>query len=140
MSERGQRATVIKALKPIGGFAVENSVGPGTPDVSYIGGWIELKWLRDWPKRSDTPVRFPHYTVKQRMWGQRYWDKGGCSWLLLQRRREWLLFTAPVAAEYVGNVPRGDLYEVAFQHWTEGLNAKELRNCLGNISANWDGF
>jgi hypothetical protein len=140
MSESGQRRTVVKALKTMGAFAVENSVKPGTPDVNYIGGWIELKWLRDWPTKPESIVKLPHYTKIQRIFGYNYWAKGGCSWLLLQRRREWLLFTGPVASDYVGLVPRAQLCQLAYRHWTKGLNEKELRLCLSDTSASWDGY
>ncbi len=130
MSESDMRGKLIKALKPLHAVAIENRVGLGTPDVNCIGGWIELKWLRAWPKRAKTIVRVKRFSLEQRIWLQRRFDLGGRSWLLLQVRREWLLFTGPVAAEHVGYVDREGLYEQTHARWTTGLDAEEMIECL----------
>ena len=67
MSERRMRKNVCDWLKDYDAFAVENPANPGTPDVSYVEGWIELKQLDAWPAREDTPVRIEHYTPQQRI-------------------------------------------------------------------------
>ena len=137
MSETGtMRPKVIKQLKWLHAKPVENSVGPGTPDVNCIPGWLELKWLRYWPKRKETVVALPHYTKQQRMWLRKRWSLGGGAWLLLQCRREWLLFDAP-AAQAVGNLDYQGLLESCTAYWQHGLNGKELGKCLihGNLMA-----
>lgn len=117
MSESDQRSKVVRALKAQGAFAVENPCLPGTPDVSYIDGWIELKWLRGWPKREDSPVTIEHYTPQQRVFHVEHWRKGGAVHLLLQVRGTWLLFDGPTAARIVGKVPRAELEAAALEHW-----------------------
>ena len=129
MSESSQRGNINKILRRGGldGVAVENSVYPGTPDVNYIEGWIELKWLRAWPRNADeSPVLLPHYTQQQRNWGKRRSRVGGNIWLLLQVKREWLLFKGDVAAQFVGKATRLELRAVAFKVWHNGLDAKEF--------------
>ena len=139
MAESNQRGRVVRALKPLDGMAVENPAKPGTPDVNYIEGWLELKWLRRWPARPDTVVAVEHFTPKQRRWLRRRWDRGGSAWLLLQVGREWLLFTGRDAAEYVGRLTREGLYRVARARWTSGLRDEELRECLTRDWDNWNG-
>lgn len=130
MAEKNQRATVVKGLKHLHAKPVENSVGgSGTPDVNCIPGWIELKWLRAWPKNEDTVVRLDHYTNQQRLWLRKRWECGGGAWLLLQCRREWLLFNAPEAQE-VGRLTRLELYEACTAYWDNGFHGKELGECL----------
>lgn len=109
---------------------MENPVKPGTPDVNYREGWIELKWLRRWPVRPDTVVAIDHFTIQQRRFLRDRWRRGGHAWLLLQVRRDWLLFPGPVAHDIVGRVTRDELNEKAHRHWTSGLADKELRRCL----------
>ncbi len=130
MSESGMRGNVIKVLKPVHGFAVENPTCPGTPDVNYIEGWIELKWLRAWPKRETTDVKLDHYTPQQRLWIKRRHENGGKVFLLLQCKREWLLFKHPATMD-VGKVPKAELIKMAYKYWKNGLNKEEFIKCLG---------
>lgn len=131
MSEAGQRTTVTKTLKALDARAVENRVGPGTPDVNYVDGWIELKWMRRWPENCDeSPVLIPHYTQVQRVWHKLRWAKGGRVFVLFQVGREWLLFDGDVAANHLGRVNRQELILLATRYWPKGLNKSELIKCL----------
>ncbi|MCK5639572.1 MAG: hypothetical protein KAJ19_02200 [Gammaproteobacteria bacterium] len=130
MSEQTMRSKVVRMLKPLDGLAVENPVYPGTPDVNYIGGWIELKWMRRWKKNAwNNPVLIPHYTQQQRSWLRRRYNRGGRAFLLLQVGREWLLFVTP-NAQMVGKVTRQELYDLAHYRWENGLKAEELRDVI----------
>ncbi len=126
MSESDMRQRLIVGLKPLDGIAVENKVRAGTPDVNYIGGWMELKWLRSWPKRGGA-ILLPHYTLKQRLWLRRRGKKGGQAILVLQVRKQWLFFDWDYAYESVGKTEtRIDLEQNAMMHFVNGLKNKEL--------------
>jgi len=118
------RGKVVKALRGLDGFAVENPCLPGTPDLNYIDGWIELKWLPRWPAQERSRVSVPHFTPQQRLFLTERWRKGGSVFLLLQVRTDWLLFTGPVAAEHLGRVPRRELERVACAAWRTQVNMK----------------
>lgn len=122
----GTRARVIQVLKPLNAISVENSAYPGTPDVNYVEGWIELKWLPEWPKRETTPVRIPHFTQQQRVWIMKRHIKGGNVFLLLQCRKEWLIFDGPTAFHHVGKVTRNELIDKSVKYWPNGLKDEEL--------------
>src|SRR3546814_13417930 len=93
MSESRLRGNIVKALRCWDAVVVENPVCPGTPDVNYIDGWLELKFLPKWPRVPSTnPILIRHYTAQQRIWLRRRWLRGGRSHLLLQVGREWLVF------------------------------------------------
>lgn len=139
MSESGQRQRVIKALKKLDARPIENPIGPGTPDVNYIEGWIELKWLRRWPKNAETIVQLPHFTKGQRLWLRRRWRRGGNAFLLLQCKQEWLLFTGQDAHDFVGHTTREGLHRGACARWTRGLKNEELVECLVRDREDWDG-
>lgn len=132
MAETHQRARVIRALRPYHAVAVENgTVGPGTPDVNCTLGWLELKWLRRWPKNEETVVKIDHYTPQQRIWLKRRARAGGGVWLLLQVGREWLLFSAEYAAEHIGrDATRENLARNALLHMQNGLQDGRLVECL----------
>lgn len=130
MAESSMRRRVVKALWKLDAMPVENAAAPGTPDVEYIGGWIELKQLPRWPEDAEGIVRVPHFTRQQRVFHLRRRRAGGSSWLLLQCRREWLLFDGAIAALNLGRVRRADLYGLAAHHSTSGLRKKELVECI----------
>ncbi len=129
------RRKVLRALRTLDAKAVENTIGNGTPDVNYMEGWIELKWLRSWPVKEDTVVQLPHFTIGQRRWLRNRYNLGGRCWLMLQCRSEWLLFHGLDAHDYVGNLTRQDLYKVTRARWAKGLKEKELIDCL---TRDWD--
>lgn len=132
MSESTMRGRVLKALRPLDGVAVENTVGRGTPDVNFIGGWMELKWLRSWPKKADTIVRMPHFTPQQRNWLRRRSQRGGRVFLLLKVGPSWLLFDGVVAAEILGHTTRAGLLRRALAHWPSGLQDGSLVECISS--------
>lgn len=128
MSESDQRGKVVKLLRPLDAISVENRAYPGTPDVNYIGGWIELKWLRRWPKGYwDNIVHVDHFTPQQRVWLKRRWRRGGRAFLLLQAQGlNWFLFDGETAAHKVGRCTGEELQKYALQSWNKGLDGKEL--------------
>ena len=117
MSEQHMRQRVVKALKPLDAWSVENPCRPGTPDVNFIEGWCELKHKDNWPVRKTTIIRLPHFTPQQRLHLRRRWHLGGNAYLLLQIAQDWLLFDGKAAAEFVGKVTRAELESVANAVW-----------------------
>lgn len=130
MSEQHMRRRVIQWLKPLNAIPVENPAQPGTPDVNYVEGWIELKKLNAWPRDGEAVVRVEHFTPQQRNWLRLRRMKGGRAFLLLQVKDEWLLFDGRTAADSLGRVNRQDLERLAARHWRNGLRAEELRGML----------
>lgn len=129
MSESTMRRRVVAALRDLHAVAVENLVGAGTPDVNYVGGWIELKQVKSWPKDIDRPLRVPHFTKEQRLWLKERREMGGNAWVLLQVKSEWLLIDGGFAADFLGGLTRASLCETAatlWKHWPDGLNGVEL--------------
>lgn len=120
------RQRVVRALKGLDAWSVENPCRPGTPDVNYIEGWIELKWLAEWPARDSTVVQLPHFTPQQRLHLARRWEMGGNAYLLLQVSQDWLLFDGKEAARIVGRVPRAELEAAALAQW----HRPDLREAL----------
>ena len=47
MSESSMRSNLVKKMKPLDPQSIESpSTGIGIPDINFIGGWFECKWLR----------------------------------------------------------------------------------------------
>lgn len=133
MSESTLRGRVVKMLEPWHAVAVENPAFPGTPDVNYAEGWIELKWVRWWPAREDTIVEVDHYTPQQKVWSRLRWKAGGNMYLLLQVAQDYFLFTGDVAPKVVGKATRQELHDAAEYHWHRGLKRIQLMGALEEI-------
>lgn len=130
MAESAMRKKVVQLLRSLNAFAVENPALPGTPDVNYVEGWLELKWLRVWPVNASTVVALPHYTAQQRVWHINRRRAGGRSWLLLQCKREWLLLDGAVAALHLGTSTKAQLIQLATKYWSKGIDGEELIACV----------
>lgn len=125
-------ASMWDAIRPVlkqGGLdpvRVENPVWPGTPDVNYTGGWVELKWCEQWPPRGG-PLRIDHFTVQQRTWLTQRRLAGGRAFLLLKvGENEWLLFDGAVAAKVLGHVEQDKLYRACLARWTRKPKTEEI--------------
>jgi hypothetical protein len=90
---------LLAELDPV---RVENLSSVGTPDVNYVGGWIELKCLAAWPKKPETVVKVDHFTPEQRAWILRRCRAGGKVFVILRVANDWLLFGGAQAACSLG--------------------------------------
>lgn len=125
------RQNVIRFLRDKDAISVENPVYPGTPDVNYNDGWIELKWLRRWPDNAErSNVLIPHFTPQQRVWLSRRWRKGGNAFLLLQVGLEWMLFDGDTAGKVVGKATYPELKALCRRYTDKGMKAGVLNTWM----------
>ncbi len=118
---------LLEGLDPV---RVENPVHPGTPDVNYRDGWIELKYAERWPPQGG-PLRIDHFTKQQRIWLTRRCRAGGIALLLLKvGEDEWLLFHGIMAANYLGHYARESLYAIVMARWKRKPKKEELQKWL----------
>lgn len=110
--------TVVEHLRPLHPIRVENAAFPGTPDLCYVEGWIELKECPSWPSGPQWPMRVPHFRPEQRIWLRRRVEHGGRAHLMLKVGRDWLLLAGDVAASVVGLMNEDDLKAQAELVWT----------------------
>ncbi len=135
MSERTQWLTAKKAFVGLHPVRVENPALPGTPDVNYVEGWVELKWRRDWPARADTVVEFDHFTNRQRIWIIERAKANGRVFVLVQVARQWMIFEPEPAVRVIGRGTREELEAAALKIWPDGLDTDELRAILVGSAA-----
>lgn len=130
-NEAAMRQYIRDGLHRVGFLTThhEDMLNVGLPDMSYSGnqqhGWIELKYLRAWPKRVDTVVRIEHYTKEQRAWLLRRGQLGGNCFLLLRVGREHLLL-GWITAQLVGELNRTELCRRALGHWVPGNGGRMI--------------
>lgn len=133
MKESTLARKVRKLLRPLDAMRVENPCLPGTPDIEFIGGWVELKKLDAWPKRPTTPIRLPHFTPQQRLWLTRRMEKGGLSLLLLQVGRDYLLLFGDQAATLIGEATESDLRAAAIEVFSHRTLTTDLLPCFRRL-------
>jgi len=95
-------------------YRVENRVSEGMPDVHYIrngkSGWIELKYLDDWPK-SKICVGL---RLNQSFWLNEYDELKGRCWILIR-----------IGKDFVGMIKGSDARKVY-----EKITVPEFLDCL----------
>lgn len=126
------RQIVVKALKPLDAISVENLARPGTPDINYIEGWIELKILEDWPTRKTTCIQVVCFTPQQRVWLRRRVERGGAAYLLIRIADDWLLFDGAVAALHIGHLTKFGMINRALLYCENKLDIRALFKILKN--------
>ncbi|MCK9597672.1 MAG: hypothetical protein M0R06_01450 [Sphaerochaeta sp.] len=89
----------------------EDGVTVGVPDVSYgingRNGWIELKVMNDYPKRTKF-LDIKNLTGDQRHWINNRYRRGGSCWILLKVKHDYVLFSGRVVFE-IGQRPVKDI-------------------------------
>ena len=120
---------LFEGLDPI---RIEAETPLGVPDVNYKDGWVELKYVKEWPKRESTPLRLRHFTPEQRSFLSQREKSGGHAFLLLGVGEQVLLFGGKLAGLYVGKYPRVLLHEIALRTWdsVREINIEEFQRCL----------
>lgn len=120
---------------------VENSVGPGTPDVYYTMnsgtmGWLENKHAHEWPKRPSTALRLDHFTPQQRSFLRRHGKLKANVWILLQVESDYFLLDYQEAQNIGGEYwdkkfsekpwTKQDYLDNCSYHWYPRINYQEL--------------
>ena len=108
---------VIKALYPIDPIPVDNPKKPGTPDINYVEGWVELKYLKEWPKRASTLVKFPKFKPQQRVWLVKRSVRNGNCFMLLQVKHMYLLFEGGFAGQHFDRMTKDEMIKNALHVW-----------------------
>lgn len=103
-------------------------MGKGIPDVNHIYGWIECKWLRDWPKTADThPVIFNHpLTVEQGIWLWKRRCAGGQALVAAQVSHSWFFFDGMDIRHHFNKMTRPQMIERAELYFPKGLEVERL--------------
>lgn len=123
--EQKWRKNLVKDLRAVHAIPVENPVKPGTPDVNFSDGWLELKVIEHWPAREDTVVHFDKLTQQQRIFARMRWQAGGSTWIFAKIGTDFLLFRG-CDANLLGTLTKEGLMGVTVRCWQKRVNVKEL--------------
>lgn len=118
---------------------IENAIYSGTPDVSFCidghatatEGFMELKYLLEWPKRERTVIRVPHFTPAQRTWLHDRHMAGGKGFVCMGISKSTFLFEGLDAAMYLGkDWNRADMQGEALAFWDGRIDWDEFKEEL----------
>ncbi len=112
---------------------IENAFYKGVPDVNFlvggIEGWLELKFLHNFPKKESTPVKIPHFTQEQKLWHKERFENHGLTAMLLQVDDHYFLFVGDKIA-LVNNLSKKGMIKNANKCWRKRINFEELIDTL----------
>lgn len=130
------RQNLVKALVSLDAVPIENHMRAGTPDINYIGGWIECKWMKFWPKTCDTKaIRFSHpLTKEQGLWLKRRWRRGGVTLVCVQVARDWFFFSGDTIKDQFNNMTRDQMIENSVFYSPSGLDKERVATWLKTFS------
>ena len=113
---------------------IETYTENGVPDVTFtvdgFHGWIELKYLKEFPKRETTIVKIPHYTDLQRYFLSTRGKAAGHCYLLIKVNREYFLFDYEQAQSVGVSFTKKDFVENSKFYWKNKIDFEELRKAL----------
>lgn len=75
---------------------IESSAGNGVPDVNFAmfesgnQGWVELKYIDEWPKRLTTKVKLP-LRPEQKLWINVRGKISGNIWVIIRIQEHFFL-------------------------------------------------
>ena len=122
----------LKVLHPI---RIENVLSyRGIPDVNYAFGWIELKYIKDYPKRPTTPVRIRHYTSLQKNFLCRRLRMGENMFVLLRVKNDWFLFADEYSFSILGEMTKSKMIERAALYCENRLDIERLLTWLDPLN------
>lgn len=112
---------------------IESSSGNGVPDVvaAINGGFvfIELKYIKYWPKRTSTKVKLP-LKPEQKLWiSTRAKLSGGNIWVLC-RIENYFFFLDYIEAINACEGHTKQEWIDKYAHWENKINFKELGSVL----------
>lgn len=138
MAESTLSRYITKGLRALGAHVVrhEDIASSGVPDISYgldgCNGWIELKEIKEWKKRSATPNDIG-LSPEQRLWLRQRGKTGGRCFVLVRvtASREYYLFDWHIAPK-TGDLKltHAEMDAEAVNYWRKGISFTELATIL----------
>lgn len=112
---------------------IESSAGNGIPDISFgvqgKNGWIELKYIREWPKRQDTKVKLP-LRPEQKHWIKNRGQVSGDVWVLCRIHNEFFLLDYRLAMLAVEGWTKQEWIMNSVLHWRITITFETLAEML----------
>ena len=116
---------------------IENMVGAGIPDVTYCckgtDGWLELKYMKNWPKRESTLIKVGLEDSQYAWMRRRLRNRSKNIFVFVQVGKEYTLIPI-IDIKTLELIYRGfteDQWEdIKYYWWNNSLNIKEFMEAI----------
>ncbi len=112
---------------------IENPFYKGVPDVNFLidgnEGWLELKYIPQYPKKEITIVKVPHFTIEQKIWHNARFKNKGRTMVLIQVDDDYFIFKKE-KINLLGSLNKFRMFQHANKFWKNKINFRELRKEL----------
>jgi hypothetical protein len=112
---------------------VENTFYKGIPDVNFLidgnEGWLELKYMPEYPKKDYTEIKVPHFTKEQKLWHDARYKNKGRTMVLIQVDSDYFIFKKE-RINLLGSLTKKSMFKFANKSWKNRIDFKELRKEL----------
>jgi hypothetical protein len=137
MNEAGVWAYVKKGMagKDWHATRIESSAGNGVPDVCFSTagqhGFIEFKYIKEWPKRKTTLVKLP-LRPEQKLWLETRGRYGGNCWVFVRVEDDFFIVHWNDIDWFCNGLTREELYSayVFKGFWSKRVDFDELFKIL----------
>lgn len=125
--KKNVRGKVVRIESPL--------TGSGIPDTIWLLKdtgrvvWVELKYLDSWPVRDKTRINFGLKT-EQALFLYNWCRAGGCSYILVQIGKDYLLFNGRDALDIVKKVTRKGAFSVCLCCWRGAMGWLQLEEVV----------
>ena len=111
---------------------------PSGPDGWQQGGWnigwVELKHVKDWPRRPKTTLTLRNFSLPQQAFMRTWGGKTGRCWVFVkvgrERHADYLLFGWKQAVTIPLGKTKAEMFESAHAHWHGKVDVHELEAAL----------
>lgn len=108
---------------------IESCAGNGVPDVAYTvknkHGWMELKYIKEWPKRESTKIKLP-LRPEQKLWIATRGKLADGVWVMCKIDNDYYLLDYELAILACDGWTRSEWDMLSNLNWENGINFDEL--------------
>ena len=128
LSEAHCVSQLMQVLKPLAPQRIENELTRGAADIETTRGWIEVKWAKQWPAKSQIVV--PHWSPQQKAWHLRKDAAQGVTYVMLFVAHDVLLLRGKRAVRLLNECSKEQLFRAAIRQWQENTWKWDLIHVL----------
>ena len=92
-------------------------------------GWLELKYMPEYPKKDYTEIKVPHFTKEQKLWHDARYKNKGRTMVLIQVDSDYFIFKKE-RINLLGSLTKKSMFKFANKSWKNRIDFKELRKEL----------